>query len=194
MWLRGDAVLERLRASLESAPVVRFGEYHYFVHAVTDGIPEADPAVLEEVVEALVRVGNFACDKIVSAEAMGFPLAALLSVRTGKPYLFLRKRKYGLPGEVSVRQVTGYSKGDLFLNFVGEGDRVVFVDDVLSTGGTLKAVVEALRTAGATVVDLLVVFDKMEDRSALEEAVGMPIKVLLRVDVVDGKVVVRGEG
>lgn len=187
-------MLERLRASVEAAPVVRFGQYDYFVHPITDGLPEGDPAVLEEVVDAFLRVGNFACDKIVTAESMGFPLAALLSVRTRRPYVFLRKRKYGLPGEVSVRQVTGYSKGDLYLNGVAEGDRVVFVDDVVSTGGTLKAVVEALRAAGATVVDVLVVFDKMEDRASLEADLGLPVQALLRVDVVGGKVEVRGEG
>ncbi len=182
-------MLEMLKRSLHETPVVKFGEYNYFVHSITDGIPPADPVVLQEVVEALLQVGNFDCDCIVTAEAMGFPLAALLSVRTGKPYVFLRKKKYGLPGEVSVRQVTGYSKGDLYLNFVKPGDRVVFVDDVVSTGGTLRAVVEALRVAGAEVVDVLVVFDKMEDKTELEKEIGLPIKTLLRVDVVDGKVV-----
>ncbi|MEE9237700.1 MAG: hypoxanthine/guanine phosphoribosyltransferase [Thermoplasmata archaeon] len=183
-------ILEKLRSSLEGAPVVQFGEYDYFVHSITDGIPPGDPEVLEEVVDAFLRIGNFDCDKIITAEAMGFPLAALLSVRTGRPYLFLRKKNYGLPGEVSVKQITGYSKGDLYLNFVGPGDRVVFVDDVISTGGTLRAVVEALRATRATVVDILVVFDKMKDKSRLEGEIGLPIKALLRVDVVDGKVLV----
>lgn len=171
--------------------MVRFGEYEYFLHPITDGVPPADPALLDEVVDALLEVGDFACDKIVTAEAMGFPLAALLSLRTGKPYVFLRKKKYGLPGEVSVRQVTGYSRADLYLNYVGEGDRVVIVDDVISTGGTLRAMVEALRQVGASIVDVLIVFDKMQDRAALEEALGVPIKTLLRVDVVDGKAVAR---
>lgn len=184
-------MLERLKASLERTPVVRFGEYRYFVHPLTDGVPPMDPAVLEETVEALAAVGNWDCDKIVTAEAMGFPLAALLSVRVRKPYVFLRKKRYGLPGEVSVAQVTGYSKGDLYLNGVERGDRVVIVDDVVSTGGTLRAMVQALRHAGAEVVDVLVVFDKMEDRSALEAELGVRIQALLRVDVVDGRVVVR---
>ena len=38
-------------------------------------------------------------DKIVTAESMGFPLAAGLSLRVHKPYVFIRKRQYGLPGE-----------------------------------------------------------------------------------------------
>jgi len=31
--------LERLRASLKDCPIVRFGDYEYFVHPITDGIP-----------------------------------------------------------------------------------------------------------------------------------------------------------
>ncbi len=184
-------LLDRLRESLRASPVVRFGEYEYFLHPVTDGVPPADPAVMEEVLDALLKIGNFNCDKIVAAEAMGFPLAALLSLRTGKPYVFLRKKAYGLPGEVSVGQVTGYSRANLYLNYVEEGDRVVIVDDVISTGGTLRTVVEALRHVGASIVDVLVVFDRTEDKAALEEALGVPIKTLLGVDLVDGRAVAR---
>ncbi len=72
-----------------------------------------------------------------------------------------------------------------------EGDRVVIVDDVISTGGTLRAVVEALRHVGASIVDVLVVFDRTEDKAALEEALGVPIKTLLGVDLVDGRAVAR---
>ncbi|MDX1535100.1 MAG: hypoxanthine/guanine phosphoribosyltransferase [Thermoplasmata archaeon] len=185
------SLLDRLRASLREALVVPFGAYQYFVHPLTDGIPPADPALLEELVEALVERGDFDCDKIVTAEAMGFPLAALLSVRTRKPYVLLRKREYGLPGEIRIRQVTGYSRADLFMNYVEAGDRVVIVDDVISTGGTLRAIGGALTDVGATIADVLVVFDKMEDRSELERALGVPVKPLLRVQIVDGRVVSR---
>lgn len=182
----------RLRASLADCPVVRFGDYDYFVHPITDGIPLGDPIVLEEVIAELARIGDWTrCDKIVTAESMGFPLAAGLSVRVRKPYVFIRKRRYGLPGEVSLRQATGYSKTDMYINNVRRGDRVVFVDDVVSTGGTLTAIVTALRSIGAEVVDALVVFEKTRERARMEAELGLRIKTLLAIDVVDGKVVAR---
>ncbi len=184
--------LDRLRASLAGCPVVRFGDYDYFVHPITDGIPLGDPALLQEVVEEIVRVGDWGrCDKITTAESMGFPLAAAVSLRVGKPYVFLRKRRYGLPGEVSVAQTTGYGKADLFVNNIRAGDRVVFVDDVISTGGTLAAVVRAFRSIGAEVADVIVVFEKTRDRERFERELGLRIKTLLKVDVVHGKVVER---
>src|SRR5207302_8186799 len=81
--------LERLRASLKDCPIVRFGDYEYFVHPITDGIPLGRPDVLDEVLAELARIGDWSrCDKIVTSETMGFPLAAGLSLRVQKPYVF----------------------------------------------------------------------------------------------------------
>ena len=181
--------MARLRASLRTCPVVKFGEYNYFVHPITDGIPLGDPKMLEEVVGEMVRIGDFRCDKIVTIESMGFPLAAMISVKTGVPYCFIRKRQYGLKGEVSVQQVTGYSEKKLFVNNIRKGDRVVFVDDVISTGGSLKAVVRALRDIGAEIHDIVIVFEKTRRKGDLEKELGIKIKTLMGVDVVDGKTV-----
>jgi len=184
--------LDRLRTSLAECPVVRFGEYEYFVHPITDGIPLGRPEVLEEVLTELARIGDWSrCDKIVTAESMGFPLASGVALRVRKPYVFVRKRRYGLPGEVSLKQTTGYSKTDMFINNVHPGDRVVFVDDVISTGGTLLSIVKALRTIGAEVVDILIVFEKTKARESMEKELGMRIKTLMKVDVVGGKLVER---
>ncbi|MFQ5883568.1 MAG: adenine phosphoribosyltransferase [Thermoplasmata archaeon] len=162
-------MLEKLKKSLAKCPVVDFDDYQYFVHPITDGIPEGDPEVLGEVVDAIVETMNLDCDKIVTAESMGFPLASALSLKTGIPYVFIRKRKYGLPGEISLVQTT----------------------DVLSTGGTLKAIVTALRQIGAEIVDVLTVFEKVGRREELENELGIKIKTLLAVEVVDGRVVIR---
>jgi adenine phosphoribosyltransferase len=181
-------MLEKLKRSMDDCPVVKFGEYEYFVHPITDGIPLGDPDVLEEVIEAMIAVASLDCDKIVTAESMGFPLAASMSLATGIPYVFIRKREYGLPGEISVKQVTGYSGTDMFVNSLDEGDRVVFVDDVLSTGGTLRAIVQALRSIKAVLVDVVIVFNKCPNKEQLEEELGMTINTLLDVRVVNGKV------
>src|SRR5213083_2790112 len=184
--------LDRLRASLADAPVVRFGDYEYFVHPITDGIPLGRPEVLDEVLSELVRIGDWKrCDTIVTAESMGFPLAAGLSMRVHKPYVFVRKRQYGLPGEVSLKQTTGYSKTDMFINNIRRGDRVVFVDDVISTGGTLLAIVKALRTIGAEIVDILIVFEKTREKVRMEKELGVRMQTMLQVDVVRGKLVER---
>jgi len=182
--------LERLRKSLESSPIVRMGSYDYFVNPITDGIPRMDPELLAEVIESILEVGDFRCDLLVTPEAMGIPIVVPLSERLGIPYNVIRKRKYGLPGEVNVTQCTGYSQKELYINGIGKGDRVVLVDDVVSTGGTLSAVVRALRAIGAELVDVIVVVEKGGRRRALEEELGIGIKTLVRVEVRDGALTV----
>jgi adenine phosphoribosyltransferase len=185
-------VLNRLRASLAECPVVRFGDYSYFVHPITDGLPLGRPEVLDEVLRELAKRADWSrCDKIVTAESMGFPLASGLSMRVHRPYVFIRKRQYGLPGEVSLKQTTGYSKTDMFINNIHRGDRVVFVDDVISTGGTVYAIVKALRQIGAEVTDVLIVFEKTREKARMETELGLPIQTLMAVDVVGGKLVER---
>ena len=181
--------LELLKASLVESPVVKRGDYDYLVNPITDGIPKVEPQVLKEVTDALVEIGNFDCDLIMTIEALGIPLATLLSMKTGKPFNIVRKKLYGLPGEVNIPQVTGYSKNILSINGVKAGDRVVIVDDVVSTGGTLWALVEALRRMQVKIVDILVVVEKTDKKSEIERKIEQQIKTLVKVDVVDGKVI-----
>jgi len=183
-------MIDKLKKSMENCPVVKKGEYDYFVHPITDGIPKMDPDLMEEVITNIVEGGTTDCDKIVAIEAMGIPLGVALSLRLGKPYVIIRKRQYGLPGEVSVEQVTGYSKSSMFVNGISKGDKLIIVDDVLSTGGTIRAVVKALKGIGAEIVDTIIVFNKHKNKKELEEELDIELKTLLDVDVVDGKVMV----
>jgi len=183
-------VFEALKASLAEADVVERGDYDYIVHPITDGIPRMDPRILTEVIDAMAEVGNFDCDVILTIEALGIPLATALSLKTGKPYLIVRKKMYGLPGEVNLSQVTGYSKSTLFINGLKAGDKVVIVDDVISTGGTMWALVDALKKMQVQVSDILVVLEKTDRKSEIERKIGQPIKTFVKVHVIDGKVVV----
>ncbi len=183
-------MLDRLKKSLEAATIVRKGTYDYFIHPLTDGVPRMDPMVLAEVLDAIKEVGDFHCDVIVAPEAMGMPLVVPLSLELGIPYTVVRKRSYGLPGEVEVRQKTGYSQQDMFINDVKRGERVVLIDDVMSTGGTIRAVVRGLQGIGAEVVDIIVVVEKDDRREEIERELGVRIKTLVRVAVRGGKLVV----
>ncbi len=186
---------EHLRASLRDAPVVRKGTYDYFVHPLCDGVPPLDPALLEEVVEEVLDVADLqGATKVLTCEAMGLPLATAVSLRTGIPLAVVRKRAYGLPGEVAVAGSTGYGESTLHVNAVEEGDRVVVLDDVMSTGGTLDALLTALGKIGATVQDTVVVFEKGPGKALLEERHGTHIKTLLRVTVEEGRVLPLEDG
>jgi adenine phosphoribosyltransferase len=186
-------MLELLKSSLENAPVVRFQDYEYFVFPIADGIPTIHPDLLKEVINAMAEKIEGDYDKIVTAEAMGIHLAAGLSLKTGKPFTIIRKRKYNLPDEKEFEQVTGYSTKKMYINGLEKGDRVLLVDDLISTGGTLIGILRALDQIGVEVVDIIIVIDKGTGRSKVEEKFGVNIKTLVGIDIVDGQVKVREE-
>lgn len=166
-----------------NSPVVDIGGYKYFVNPVSDGIPSVDKALLDEIIEGVIEVSELRCDLILAPEAMGVPIATGLTIRTGIPFAVIRKRSYGLEGEIRLDQSTGYSRSPMYINGVRPGDRVVLVDDVMSTGGTAKAIVEALEKNGVTVTEVSVVFNKSKDLAAISEELGVPVRRLIDVGV-----------
>ncbi|MDD3070632.1 MAG: hypoxanthine/guanine phosphoribosyltransferase [Methanoculleus horonobensis] len=176
-------MLERLIHSLETSPVMKRGEYNYFINPITDGVPLLEPALLREIGCAMVRNLDLKdIDKIVVCEAMGIHIGVAFSMMTDIPLVVVRKRPYGLPGEVAVHQATGYSKGELYLNGVAPGDRVVIIDDVCSTGGTLRALISAIKQTGAEIADICVVISRGD------EDIGRPLKTLVKIEVSETQV------
>ena len=153
--------IEILKASLSNAPVIWKGEYPYFIHPITDGVPRLNPNVLEAITDLAVDSIEWNnVDLILGIEAMGLPLVAPVSIKTKIPMVVARKRQYELEGEITIDQATGYSKGSMYLNDLKEGERVAIIDDVLSTGGTIRSVIEGVISSGAKVSNVLIVVEK----------------------------------
>ena len=179
-------MLDRLVTSLETCPMIKRGDYYYFIHPITDGVPIINPALLREVCTGMVKMLDLTgVDTIVVVEAMGIHIGSILSNMTDIPMTIMRKREYRLPGEIAVHQTTGYSKGELYLNGVNKGDRVVIIDDVVSTGGTMKALLQALKIAGAEVVDVCFAVQRGDPD------IGRPYKSLVKIEVTDKVYVVE---
>ena len=155
-----------------------------------DGVPSGDRGMLSDVAEEMVRIGVFACDIILAPEAMGIMYAAVISERTGIPFSVVRKRRYGLEGELPVSVDTGYSHSEQVLNGGTAGMWGAIVDDVVSTGGTLAAIAAALRRTGAIPVCAVAAVDKSRDIEALSRRVGIPVRAAVRIAVRDGRAVV----
>lgn len=184
-------MLKNLRETMKNAPIVRRGTYNYFIHPISDGVPVVKPELLREVIACIVKNADLDVDKIVTIEAMGLPLGAALSTMTDIPFIIIRKRKYELPGEIAVHQTTGYSRGELYLNGINKGDRVLIIDDVISTGGTMKAVIKALEKAGAVIKDIVVVIERGEGKKIIKE-MGYDLQTLIKIEVDENGVQILG--
>lgn len=184
-------MLKNLKETIKNAPIMRRGTYNYFVHPISDGVPVVKPELLREVTACIVKNADLDVDKIVTIEAMGLPLGAALSTITDIPFIIIRKKKYGLPGEIAVHQTTGYSKGELYLNGINKGDRVLIVDDVISTGGTMKAVIKALEQAGAVIQDIVVVIERGGGKKVIGD-MGYDVQTLIKIEVDEHGVKILG--
>ena len=179
-----------LKQSLEDSPIVWKGEYAYFVNPLSDGVPRISPELMDAVVDTVMEIVNWDnVDIILGIEAMGLPMATLLSSRTKKPMVVARKRSYGLKGEICVNQSTGYSKGEIYINDLNPGERVLILDDVLSTGGTILSIIEGVEKSNAIIESIIIIFEKGNGLQKVVDKTNIDIKSLIRVDMDGDKVV-----
>ena len=185
--------LELLKKSLLEAPIVKMGEYQYVIHPITDGTSDIRPELLKEVVNEMhnrIKQCNNV-DKIITIESMGIPLATALSIKMKIPFVIIRKRSYNLPNEISIKQQTGYSKSNLYINGLKKGDSIVIVDDIISTGGTLYSVISSLKKMGVNIKGVFVLIDKGNATEKLKYKLDVKIDTLVNIDIVDGKVEIK---
>ena len=184
-------MLEEVKKSLESSPVVKKGDYDYFVHPITDGVPAMDPKMLRELTSAVKRHADLDIDKIVAVEAMGIHLATALSLATDIPFVVIRKRQYHLEGEQEVYQKTGYGSSNLYINDLHPGERILLIDDVVSTGGTLIALIKTLQDMGLEIKSVVAVLEKGKGKGIVKDKTGVELLTIIKLDVIDGKVVIE---
>lgn len=178
---------------LDAAEVTDRHGYPYIVHPLMDGVPRVAPALLRSWTSwALAQAPMRQATVLLAPEAMALPLVTPLSLDAGIPYVVARKRVYNRPGEKAVAAKTGYGMSSLYVNDVHPGDRVLVVDDVLSTGSTLGGILDAVKACGATPVGALVVLDKGDALAALEARHQVPIHAMRSVKVEKGRLVRRG--
>ncbi|MDR2865726.1 MAG: adenine phosphoribosyltransferase [Spirochaetaceae bacterium] len=95
-------------------------------------------------------------DAVAAIEARGFIFAAPFAVETHVPLILLRK-KGKLPGKTIHRSYEleyGEAAVELHVDDVKKGQRVLLVDDLIATGGTLLAAKELLEEVGAEVPEI----------------------------------------
>lgn len=184
-------MLEEVKKSLEESPIVKKGDYNYFVNPISDGVPAMEPKILRELALTVQKHADLDVDKIVAVEAMGIHLATALSLATEIPFVVIRKRQYGLEGETEVYQKTGYGSSNLYINDLHPGEKILLIDDVVSTGGTLVALVETLKDMGLEIKTTVAVIEKGEGKKIVEKETEINLLTIIKLDVVDGKVVIE---
>ena len=143
----------------------------------------AHPAAWQTAVERLAEtVAPYRPEVLAGIESRGFLVAAPLALKLGCGFIMVRKQGK-LPGATvgySYDLEYGSDKVEIQADAVAPGQRVVLLDDLIATGGTLRASIELIRKVGGTVVAAacLIELTFLNGREGLD----IPFESLIRYD------------
>src|SRR2546428_3507878 len=169
---RGEIDRAAFVAALQACGALRFGTF-----TLTSGSPPSycvdskrevrGPEPLRMMGAAMAPYARRA-DRIAGVELGAVPIAAAVSLASRKPFLMVRKaaKEHG-------------TKED-FEGELNRGDRVLFVEDVVTTGGTLRIAIDRLRAHGARIEDVVAGVDRGEGRENTRSEIGVRLHALLR--------------
>ena len=125
----------------------------------------ADPNGLRAVIDAMAEkareIADGPIDSVLGIEARGFIFAPAVAMALGAGFIPVRKAGK-LPStlfSVSYALEYGEATVEMHTDAIEPGDRVLVIDDVLATGGTMAAVADLVNQAGGTVAANLVLIE-----------------------------------
>ena len=120
----------------------------------------ADADAFGACIRALAATADASVDIVAGVEARGFLLAGALAVELGCGLVPVRKAGKLPPPTITREYVLEYGTATIEVPMdVLDGRRVLLVDDVLATGGTLRAAADLITEAGGTVIGMGVLLE-----------------------------------
>lgn len=129
-----------------------------------------EPRLLTRITEALLPLVPAEARRIAGTALGAVPLATALSLRTGRPSVFVR-----------VDAAKGHGPSRSIEGVLEPGDAIVLVEDVVTTGGASLTAVEMLRVAGASVLAVVAVVDREQGGTERFAEAGIPFHALFSV-------------
>ena len=127
---------------------------------------ETQPDVLTELGKMFAARVTPDVDRIAGAELGAVALAAATSIACGKPFVIIRNQK------------KDYGTSKLVEGRIEKGERVMIVEDVLTTGGQVIEAAKSIRDVDGVVVKIVAVIDRMEGARQNIEAAGYSFESL----------------
>lgn len=124
-------------------------------------------SVYADFIKSKVGTGNF--ERVAAIPVAGIPFAALIAYDLKKPFLYIRKgvRRHGRE-----RRIEGV---------IAPGDRILLVDDLVTTGLSLQKAAKTIVSEGGLVTDAVVLLDRQEGGKERLAKSGMRVHALLSI-------------
>lgn len=119
-------------------------------------------------------------DRIAGIPTAGIPFAAVIAYNMDKPFLYVRK---GFKRHGRERRIEGV---------LTSGDKVLLVDDLVTTGSSLRAAARVIRAEGGVVEDAVVLIDREEGGADALARDGIKLHSLLKITSIARKLYEMG--
>ncbi len=146
---------------------------YYVDLRVVPSFPDAYHEICDfygESIKNQIGINNF--NRIAGIPLAGIPFASQIAYNLNKPFLYLRK---GVSHHGRERRVEGV---------LASGDKVLLVDDLVTTGLTLKKAADAIRAEGGVVTQAVAFLDREEGGAKKLEENGIKLYALLKISEV----------
>jgi xanthine phosphoribosyltransferase len=159
---------------------------------------QVDPQLMDACGRELAaRFRHINATKVLTAEISGIAPALTTALHLGVPVVYARKTKpITMPDQVYLTLAPSHTKGrtvELIVSpeYLGHGERVLIIDDFLATGHTILGLARLAQAAGATVVGIGAVIEKIfEGGRDVLKPLNIPVESLAIItDMSDGKIV-----
>jgi xanthine phosphoribosyltransferase len=158
---------------------------------------QVDPVLMQMCGQELARrFLGVGATKVLTAEISGIAPAVTTALYLGLPVVYARKHKpITMPDQVFLTLTPSHTKGrtvELIISpeYLAGGERVLIIDDFLATGATILGLVRLAQTAGATIVGIGALIEKIFEggRDALE-SLGVQVEALARIKSMQGDII-----
>lgn len=174
--------IDNSRGSVES--------YFYFLYPFK-GYSLANTKHYKLLARYLAKMIPKEAEVIVSIESDGIGIATLVAAELELPLIISKHHHYNVDC-IKLVQEAGYHKRDMYLPTVVAGKKIAIVDCMVSTGGTVKALVSAIESLpGTTILGTYCVNDKNNYRTKEKTLAGYPYKFLITTNINEEKEVVE---
>jgi orotate phosphoribosyltransferase len=129
------------------------------------------PHVMGGIVSGMIdQIGGFSFDRIAGLELGAVPIAVALSMKTDVPFVIVRKKK------------KGYGREKMIEGEVKKGENVLLVEDVVTSGSSLKQAAGIVRQAGGICARALAVVDRLEGAGSNLQKINIELTPLLTIE------------
>jgi xanthine phosphoribosyltransferase len=139
------------------------------------------------------RFANVRATKVLTAEISGIAPALTTALHMKLPVVYARKTKpITMPDQVFLTTAPSHTKGrmvELIVSpeYLADGERILIIDDFLASGATIWGLVRLAQTAGATIVGIGALIEKVfEGGRNLLQPLAVPIETLAVINSMNG--------